>query len=965
MELDRQGGTSEAASPSPNFGSLRGHSDAIETLRRTAARLVDARLQGEPLRIWVPGCGSGELVYALAAIVREEIHRAASPLTVRIFATDVDAAALRRARGGWLPIAFGEALGSIDPGVHFVRDEAGYQATPALRDMCLFAAHDVMHDPPLHRLDAVVCGELPGAERPEIAHKLSRTFHFALAERGLLVVDPALPVADSERFVPVLPGLGVFRIRSEVRSERPASLEGDGETGSKPFFAEIRGIVPDLEDAVGSVENLDRLRSALDRAETSSEQLVSANEELQCTQEELYAANEDLEATNAELQRRVSEIDQLHADLDNILRSARLPTVFLDREGRIRWLSPSVGEVLRSRPADIGRPLGDVRMRVHGADLVEEAATVVREEGPREVSVERPAAPTGFGAAYFRVRLLPYRSNTSAVDGVVLTFLDVTELEVSRRRLEHYAAERHAIAELGLLALESTIDELLERTVQIVRETLGVPCCEILVLDARGELLRREAMAGWPRAPGTEPASVGTLAAHQLAEREPIVEPASAPYIREAEIAYTMSASIRDDASVYGLLRAHAAERGLFRPETLAWVSAVCSLVGAAMGRHCALERLREQSRHKDDFLAMLGHELRNPLAAIASASELQRTVHTDDPLIEKSAAVIGRQVGQMVRVIDDLLDVSRFTRGKIALEKHPVDFGALVRSVVDDHRDLGRSGLELELVMSAQPIVVLGDRDRLVQVLNNLVSNAVQFTDPPGTITISLATTDGFAELRVTDTGCGIAPEFLTQLFEPFRQAPQSLARQRGGLGLGLALVEQTVVQLGGRVQADSPGPGGGATFTVLVPLAEQPAENASTGRPQRESLRILLVEDNRDAAEVLALMLGEAGHEVTIAGDAAEGWRVTEERRPDVILCDIGLPGDLDGYGFARFIGERADLRPRVMISVSGYGRAEDIERARRAGFDLHLTKPVDFDSLQHAISRVLEQRSAPARP
>jgi CheY-like chemotaxis protein/anti-sigma regulatory factor (Ser/Thr protein kinase) len=243
------------------------------------------------------------------------------------------------------------------------------------------------------------------------------------------------------------------------------------------------------------------------------------------------------------------------------------------------------------------------------------------------------------------------------------------------------------------------------------------------------------------------------------------------------------------------------------------------------------------------------------------------------------------------------------------------------------------------------------------MQVVNNLINNAIQFTEAPGTVTIALGGTPDLVELRIADTGVGIETDFLEHVFEPFRQAPQTLARASGGLGLGLALVQQIVLLLGGRVAAESRGPGQGATFTVVLPRTEpRGVLTPPRSTPPVGPLRILVVEDNGDTAEMMALMLEMAGHEVTIASDAQLGLEVALERTPDVILCDIGLPGDMDGYGFAQCIREQGLFKPAALISISGYGRPEDAERAKRAGFDLHLAKPIDLASLERTIGRLL---------
>jgi CheY-like chemotaxis protein len=375
-------------------------------------------------------------------------------------------------------------------------------------------------------------------------------------------------------------------------------------------------------------------------------------------------------------------------------------------------------------------------------------------------------------------------------------------------------------------------------------------------------------------------------------------------------------------------------------------------------------EQLAEADRRKDEFLAMLAHELRNPLAPIRNALQIMQMIGEPHPDVRPVRDMIERQVSHLAGLVDDLLDVSRIGRGKVLLRKEKLDLTALVRAVTTDHRPLLlETGLQLTAELPDRPLWVDGDATRLAQVVGNLLHNAAKFTDPGGHVTVVLAAEpDGTpATLTVRDTGIGMEGDILSRLFEPFSQADRSLHRSRGGLGLGLALVKGLVELHGGGVRAASAGPGRGSELTVNLPLAPGPAglkRSAEPAAPGR-SLRILVVEDNRDAAESLRLLLQLSGHRVAVAYSGTAALGAAREFWPDVVLCDIGLPGGLDGYDVARALRADPEQAVATLIALSGYGQEEDQRQARQAGFDRHLTKPVEPQVLTRLLAAL------PVRP
>jgi signal transduction histidine kinase len=367
------------------------------------------------------------------------------------------------------------------------------------------------------------------------------------------------------------------------------------------------------------------------------------------------------------------------------------------------------------------------------------------------------------------------------------------------------------------------------------------------------------------------------------------------------------------------------------------------------------LVRLEQGVQERDRFLAILSHELRNPLATILGAL----AVHEQDGNsadADPEQQIIARQTRHLARLIDDLLDVSRVSAGKIVLQRKPVDLKDIAhRSLQSLNASASEQRHEITITTCPEPTFVLADPTRLEQIATNLLANAIKYTPPGGHIALTIRTRDKHALLSVSDDGVGIAPEVLPTLFKPFVQVDRSLDRAQGGLGLGLSLVRNLAEMHGGTVAATSPGLSRGSTFTVRLPLITPPAhapENQPNHRPQR-SRRVLLVEDAPDVRTVMQRLLRLWGHEVTVAENGDQGVAKATSLHPEVALVDLGLPG-LDGYEVARQI--RAQLGSTIyLIALTGYGQPEDRQRTRSAGFDLHLVKPVEPAILQQTLCQL----------
>ena len=370
------------------------------------------------------------------------------------------------------------------------------------------------------------------------------------------------------------------------------------------------------------------------------------------------------------------------------------------------------------------------------------------------------------------------------------------------------------------------------------------------------------------------------------------------------------------------------------------------------------IEALEKAERQTNEFLAMLAHELRNPLAPISNALNLLTRKPTTDPAELWVREVLARQTGQITRLVDDLLDVSRITRAAVVLDRKPIDVRSIVRNAGDASRQwFDERGQCFEITLPEERLVIDADEVRMNQVVQNLLHNAAKYTPNGGRIALSAAREDGQAVIRVRDSGVGMSSELLGSAFDLFRQGSRGLDRSQGGLGVGLTLVQRLITLHGGVVEAHSEGPGRGSEFVVRLPLREEPAiVREAPARAPAESQpgparRIVIVDDNRDAAQALRLLLEQDGHEVRVAADGASGLEMTRAYRPDVVLLDIGLP-ELDGYEIAKRIRADAALRDTLLVAVTGYGQMHDRARASASGFHYHLVKPVEFAALQEVL-------------
>lgn len=369
--------------------------------------------------------------------------------------------------------------------------------------------------------------------------------------------------------------------------------------------------------------------------------------------------------------------------------------------------------------------------------------------------------------------------------------------------------------------------------------------------------------------------------------------------------------------------------------------------------RTLASQMLHKQDRRKDEFLAMLAHELRNPLAPIRNASEMLLQVAAADSALQATGELISRQVTQLAHLVDDLLDVSRITQGRIELQREPLELNALIKWVLESlQSSLNEKNHQLSYLPEVDKIFINGDSTRITQCLSNVLNNSIKYTGAGGKIVIKLYRENASAVIDIADNGVGIAAEMLARVFDLFVQADQTLDRSQGGLGIGLSIVRRLVQMHGGTITAFSEGPGQGARFKICLPVIESPAQPAAeTAAVTAPPLRLLIVDDNIDAANSLALLLELKGHQTTAVYNGREALQRLQTFAADIVLLDIGLP-DIDGYEVARQIG--GNMKNCALIALTGYGQAEDILRAKQAGFKAHITKPIVMAELERILAQ-----------
>ncbi|TWT34654.1 Autoinducer 2 sensor kinase/phosphatase LuxQ [Blastopirellula retiformator] len=1028
--------------------------------RSVIQELVQNATPQQELRFWIAGTGTGEEAYSLAMLISEELERHPSFVPVRIFATDVHNRSLEVAARGVYTEDNLRDITSERVAKYFVKRRDGYQVSPHLRKMIVFAPHNVIRDAPFTAMDFVSCRNLLIYLRPEAQKKALSLFHFALKVNGVMWLGPSETLGDlGPEFDVQDEHWHIYRKRRDVRlsaSDRGAVKVGVGQYGNralpqtnrggvahqlemydrlleefmppsilvtdsrdllhvfsgaskylthkdgrpstdvvelvhpdlkmalltamqrcvkeqspvvhaglkcssmpdedlklviKPFFNRTanrheflivfdaqqcdfeersysiieleEGISPEqvevleaeLQYAKESLQaTIAELESTNQELQSSNEELLASNEELQSTNEELNSVNEELYTVNMEHQRKIAELTELTDDMENLLNSTEVDTVFLDREFRIRKFTPGIAKTFNLIPQDIGRRIDSFTHNVKNLALLDTLEQVLQSEEPLELEVG------GADEDWYLLRILPYFSRKT-VEGLVMTLINITSLKSAETRL----------TELSEIVQQSS-DAIIRFDLDGTIRTWNRGASEMLGYAEKEAIGRPFSML----MPDSCEVAMQSLL-REVAEGKPVSDHRTV-WLSHGQQALDMSlhiTPIRDSKKM---------------------VSGASAIARDISELKKAESKIREAVRRRDQFLAMLSHELRNPFAAILNANSLLKEEGVDQSTSDEAREVVEHQLQHISRLLDDLLDVARIANDKLVLHTEVIDISKIVMDVVDcvGHQ-LETCKQQLDLEPPDVPLFVDGDIGRLQQAQVNLLVNASKYSPKGSTIRYSVTREGGEVVIRVGDSGDGIPVEIADQIFEPFVQAEQTIDRSQGGMGLGLSLVRMIAEAHNGGVEVTSFGKGMGSVFTIRLPLTAAPPSNAAkVGFTILKGTRLLLIEDSDSIRRMLARSLELKGFTVDTANNGVDGLERFHAFEPQVAIVDIGLP-DIDGYELAQRV--RANISKKVLlVAVTGYGQDQDRRKALSAGFDMHLVKPIDPLELAGAIAPFL---------
>lgn len=688
------------------------------------------------------------------------------------------------------------------------------------------------------------------------------------------------------------------------------------------------------------------LKASNEELQSINEELRSATEELETSKEELQSINEELSTVNYELKLKVEETVQINDDLQNLIASTDIATLFVDGNLKIMRYTPRTADIFNIISSDLGRSLLDITHRLHYPDLAKDAAETF--SALRSVEREVSSADN----RWYIARILPYRTSENHIEGVILTFIDITQRHQAEERLKKGEERMRLVA-------ESTKDYAIMTFDREGRFTSWNRGAERIFGYTEDEVLGQKADL------------IFTPEDRRRGEPEDELRRARL-YGRAEDERWHMR---KDGSTFYCSGIMSRLDDGASGTQGFAKIARDLTGTKREQDRRDAqlfqerVERAEAQAKSnlKDEFLAVMSHELKHPLNLIhVNAELLARLPEVRNlPAVARAAETIRRSVIGQAKIIDDLLDLSRMHTGKLTLKRAPVDWVVVVRSIVDAVReDAAAKRLTMTFKTDATSMILFADPVRVEQIVWNLISNAMKFTPGGGAIKISLCQNADFGTLRVEDNGYGIAPDFLPHIFDMFRQAELRTTRHESGLGIGLALVRQLVDMQGGTIHAASEGLGKGTTFTISLPLYANANQSASSpAKPAGHSLsdlRILMVEDTPDTLDAFGELLRAEGARFTAAHGGAEALRLIQSEDFDLLLSDIGMP-DMDGYELIRQLRRNKRSAHLPAIALTGFGRQDDARRALKAGFNAHLSKPITLPDLIEAINAIVDQPRA----
>lgn len=1038
---------------------------------RVLSSLLDEPEGEQPVRVWVPGCATGEEAYSMAMLLTEEIEKRRLTRPFMILASDVNRVALGRARQGIYSPSVALPVGEARLERFFQAHDDGYQIRQELRETVLFTPQNLIADPPFSRVDLISCRNLLIYLESEAQQRVFELFHFALNPKRYLFLGRSESTdPDSTQFQEVSRAWRIYQrspvvasavsgYRFSARTARreefpPASRVGvrskgyaelvnatlldehhaasvlinsahqvlyvsgstdeyltqpageptgnildmareglrlklrivlrratqdqaaspvsevvsDGGapavkiTVTRPFdtahagkallviFArlptadrpassppsgadsdlwhlesELRTTQVELGSTIEELEESNsELRVSNEEILSMNEELRSANEELETSKEELQAVNEQLNVVNSQLEQKIHQTEVLNGDLTNLFASMEIATLLLDSQGLIKRFTPSAARILGLAPPDIGRRIVEVLANPLGGTLSVEVNRVL-EGVDQQVEKEIKTAT----AEWYVRRVTPYIAIREAPPaGVVVTWTDITHVKLSDERARRFAT----VVQDSNDAV--TVFDLKGRFLAWNRAAsvmYGYSEAEALRMSV-ADLLPRGASQDHLRFVGQ---TVSNEALHSY-ETQRVTKDG-----RLIDIWITLSVLADDSGNATAIATT---ERDLTNRS-----------ISNTQLRDRA-ERLLLADQRKNEFLAMLGHELRNPLAALCSAADVLASEAVAAPKKAWATGVIQRQGRAMTQLVNDMLDLTRISNGSIELHRRAVELKAVVRSAIEVCQPIIEERRHnLSISLPDEPLELYVDPVRLSQVLENIIINAARYTAPGGEISLTAQRIGHRLSLRIKDNGRGIPSSMLGSLFDMFVRGPLSEGQSYGGLGVGLSVVRRLVELHGGSVSATSDGKTG-SVFVVDLPLEVSRPDLDSGGATrvpgEMPTKRILIIDDNTDAGETLALLLTSEGHVVETRLDGVQGLGAAALFRPDAVLLDIGLPG-MNGYEVAEKLRASESTQNAMLIAITGYGQPGDQRRSAEAGFDHHLTKPVDFEALMHLLA------------
>ena len=950
--------------------------------------LFEHRPPKDPIRIWVPGCASGEEAYSIAIVLLEYLGDRTTSTRVQIFGTDLSDLAIDKARTGIYMEGIADEVSPERLQRYFAKLDGHYQVSKTVRDLCVFARHDVTRDPPFSRLDLVSCRNLLIYLDQKLQQQIIALFHYSLNPDGVLVLGPSETIGKSSQLFRVVDGRHQIYRRQPVPA-RVVPGSSTAEATLKPRVAET--IVPAEAAPIES-----------ERAQKETERLLLTR----------YAPAAILIDDGL-------NVLYFHGETGRYLAHARgiasLNLQKICRPGLLVELSPAIQETKKSE-----RPVRREHVRVEFSGEEHEISfEIVPVKLPGiesryflilfgQPSVQRSESRrAGLLVRLYTLLFGVGSARETEKDNQIVSLR--RELEATRDYLQATAEEHEAATEEMRSAHEealsaneeflSTNEELetAKEELQSANEELGVTNQELrnrnrelfdlndelrharsyqdaiaetlrealLVLD--GDLRIQKANHQFYQTFHVRPQEILKRHLYDLADGQwnitglrELLE-GILPRVRTLRD-FEVTHSFREIGEKTMLLNAQRLYSGNGRDEM------ILLAIEDITDHQISQKKQAEADRRRNNFLATLAHELRNPLAPIRNGLELLRRDEKGPGV--KQLDMMERQIHRLVRLVDDLLEIVRIESGHVELRKEPVDLVKVVNQAIEEARHLfDDRHHRLSLFLPSEPVRVVADPVRLEQIVANLLTNSARYTQPGGEIAVVVERAEDDAIITVRDNGIGIAPELLPQIFEMFFQANPSLDRAAGGLGIGLNVAKQLVELHGGRIEGHSNGLGKGSEFRVHLPimrsawiLSDSPKQEAENKKGLRETpeprsggsatYRVLIVDDRADTAESEAELAKLWGHEVAVARDGPAAIELASNFRPDIALIDIGLP-EMNGYELAQRLRQLPDLKTPLLVAITGYRSEEDRRAAQKAGFDLHLTKPVDPVRLERLLA------------